>query len=100
MTDRSDHIQEPFGVGPHDLPLEALGRALEQQLHLIFPYFHFRYASFPLFVDGLQILPPNDPRALGARGFEARPARSPWVITRVKILAVVRMGTKRFSRFR
>jgi len=95
-----DHIQQPYGMGPHDLPLERCGKAFEQELYLFFPYFKFRFEPFPLFVDDLQVLPPNDPQALRKRSLYVESMKSPWVITRIKILAVVRMGTKKFSRFR
>jgi hypothetical protein len=87
-------------MGPHNLPLERCGKVFEQELYLFSPYFKFRFEAFPLFVDDLRILPPNDPQALRKSSLYAESIKSPWVITRIKILAVVRMGTKKLSRFR
>ena len=75
--------------------------ALEQELHLFCPYFKFRYEGFPLFVEALQVVPPNHPLAASTSELYVPPVhKSHWVVTRAKALAVVRMGTKRFSRFR
>jgi len=38
-------------------------QVLEHELYQLFPWFKFRFAGFPLFVDDLEILPPDDARA-------------------------------------
>lgn len=93
-------LQEPFGLGPNDMPMERWGQVLEHELYQLFPWFRFRFEGFPLFVDDLEILPPDDPRAKPKKDVVDVEIKSNWVPARNKIKAAMRLGNPRFRKFR
>lgn len=99
INEMGNLLSEPFGLGPNDVPMERWGQVLEQELYQLFPWFKFRFAGFPLFVDDLQILPPDDPRAKPSTTLDVK-IKSHWVPARNKILAAGRLGLRKLQRFR
>jgi len=93
-------LQEPFGLGPNDMPMERWGQVLEHELYQLFPWFRFRFSGFPLFVDDLEILPPDDPNARPKIDVLDIQIKSNWVPARNKILAAGRLGNMRLRKFR
>ena len=92
-------LSSPFGLGPNDMPMERWGQVLEHELYQLFPWFRFRYAGFPLFVDDLEVLPPDDPRAKPTQDLDVK-IKSNWVPARNKIKAAMRLGNTKLRKFR
>ena len=93
-------LQDPFGLGASDMPMERWGQVLEHELYQLFPWFRFRFAGFPLFVDDLEILPPDDLRARPKKEVSDIKIVSNWVPARNKIKAAMRLGNIRLRKFR
>lgn len=93
-------LHDPFGLGPNDMPMERWGQVLEHELYQLFPWFKFRFAGFPLFVDDLEILPPDDPRAKPTKDVLDVEIKSNWVPARNKIKAAMRLGLPKLQKFR
>ena len=93
-------LHSPFGLGPNDMPMERWGQVLEHELYQLFPWFRFRFSGFPLFVDDLEILPPDDPRAKPKKDVLDIEIKSNWVPARNKIKAAMRLGMTRLQKFR
>eukprot|EP00960_Hanusia_phi_P063536 765504-Hanusia_phi.AAC.11 len=95
-------FQNPFGLGPNDIPLEQWGQSLENELYQHFPIFKFRFGAFPLFVDDFTAFPPDDPRARLKTGASLTSFQKPsaWIVTRNKIRAAMRLGNRKLKRFR
>jgi len=95
-------LQNPFGLGPNDIPLEQWGQSLENELYQHFPIFKFRFGAFPLFVEDFTAYPPEDRRALYKDDSSITMFHKPsaWIVTRNKIRAAMRLGNRKLKKFR